>query len=32
MINWGFTSWDNFGLAMIALLQATTLEGWSELM
>ena len=31
-LNWGYTTYDNFGAAMLSVFQVTTLEGWSEQM
>ena len=31
-LNWGFTSYDNVGLAFITTFQVITLEGWTDLM
>ena len=31
-LNWGYTSYDNFGRAFITTFQAVTLEGWTNIM
>ena len=31
-LNWGFTSYDNVGLAFITTFQVITLEGWTDIM
>jgi len=31
-LNWGYTSYDNFGRAFITTFQAVTLEGWTTIM
>lgn len=31
-LNWGYTTFDNMGLAFLTIFQSITLEGWSDIL